>query len=265
MFKPTLTHLRRRTRQWLIVIAAVVMLSLIAMIWLNQDAEVQAKSNFMTSFRNEYPGIAGSQLDSCAVCHTNIPNVNGYGSDYRSHGHNFAAIELLDSDGDGYSNIQEIQALTFPGDASSQPAVQPTDTPTSLPQTSTPTTAPNSTPTATSPPPTATATTAPGVTPTVTVGEYELIGWNDLGMHCMNESFENVAILPPYNNLWAQLIRTGSDPEIVTDNVVIEYSFQNNTTRICSSINRNHPSLPGLSIDRFNDRLTILGIRRVAS
>ncbi len=49
-------------------------------------------------------------------------------------------------------------------------------------------------------------------------------------MHCMNESFENVAILPPYNNLWAQLIRSGSEPEIVTENIVIEYSFQNNTT-----------------------------------
>ena len=65
-------------------------------------------------------------MDSCAVCHTSIPAVNPYGADYGSHGHSFAAIELLDSDSDGYTNLQEIEALTFPGDAGSHPVVQPT-------------------------------------------------------------------------------------------------------------------------------------------
>ncbi len=173
--------------------------------WPQKDAAVvQAKSNYLTDFVNTYPNTAGTQLDSCSTCHTSVPNRNPYGDDYKSHGHNFQAIELLDSDGDGYSNIEEINALTMPGDPSSHPGAAPTITPV------------------------ATAT-PPGGTPPP-VGEYQLIGWNDLGMHCMNESFANLAILPPYNNMWAQLIRTGPEPEIVTNNVVIEYSFQNNTT-----------------------------------
>lgn len=60
-------------------------------------------------------------------------------------------------------------------------------------------------------------------------GEYRLIGWNDLGMHCMNESFANLAVLPPYNTLWAQLVRQGPEPDIVTSDVTIEYSIIDNT------------------------------------
>jgi hypothetical protein len=30
--------------------------------------------------------------------------------------------------------------------------------------------------------------------------DYVLLGWNDLGMHCMNESFANLAVLPPFNS-----------------------------------------------------------------
>ena len=61
------------------------------------------------------------------------------------------------------------------------------------------------------------------------VGQYKIIGWNDLGMHCMNESFANLAVLPPYNNLWAQVIRQGPTPEIVTSGVTVEYSIIDNT------------------------------------
>ena len=43
--------------------------------------------------------------------------------------------------------------------------------------------------------------------------QYKIIGWNDLGMHCMNESFANLAVLPPYNTLWAQVIRQGPNLE----------------------------------------------------
>ena len=60
-------------------------------------------------------------------------------------------------------------------------------------------------------------------------GQYKIIGWNDLGMHCMNESFANLAVLPPYNNLWAQVIRQGPNPEIVTSGVTVEYSIIDNT------------------------------------
>ncbi len=40
--------------------------------------------------------------------------------------------------------------------------------------------------------------------------EYRLLAWNDLGMHCMDGNDYSVfSILPPYNNLLAQLIQKG--------------------------------------------------------
>jgi len=38
---------------------------------------------------------------------------------------------------------------------------------------------------------------------------YTLVGWNDLGMHCMDADYSVFSILPPYNTIHAQLI----DPE----------------------------------------------------
>lgn len=58
---------------------------------------------------------------------------------------------------------------------------------------------------------------------------YKLIGWNDLGMHCMGPNYSNFSILPPYNTVWAQLIVQGDKPQIVTDNVKVEYAVENNT------------------------------------
>lgn len=64
------------------------------------------------------------------------------------------------------------------------------------------------------------------------LGDTIVIGWNDLGMHCMNRNFENLAVLPPFNTVWAQVIRRGMEgvlPELVQTGVEIDYSFQNNT------------------------------------
>ena len=35
---------------------------------------------------------------------------------------------------------------------------------------------------------------------------WALIGWNNLGMHCMDSDFSVFSILPPYNTIHAQLI-----------------------------------------------------------
>jgi hypothetical protein len=35
---------------------------------------------------------------------------------------------------------------------------------------------------------------------------YKVLGWNDLGMHCMDADYSVFSILPPYNNLHAQLV-----------------------------------------------------------
>ncbi len=61
--------------------------------------------------------------------------------------------------------------------------------------------------------------------------QYVLLGWNDLGMHCSNKDFSKIAILPPYNNVYAQLIlkQTGHLPQIVTTGYTIEYSIPGNT------------------------------------
>lgn len=63
-----------------------------------------------------------------------------------------------------------------------------------------------------------------------TKGAYVLLGWNDLGMHCYNQNFQDIAVLPPYNNLWAQVIRRGNPPVIVSQGIRVQYSFPDNTT-----------------------------------
>jgi hypothetical protein len=37
-------------------------------------------------------------------------------------------------------------------------------------------------------------------------GQWTLIGWNNLGMHCMDDDYSVVTILPPYNTVNSQLI-----------------------------------------------------------
>jgi hypothetical protein len=56
-----------------------------------------------------------------------------------------------------------------------------------------------------------------------------LLAWNDLGMHCYNRDFQDLAVLPPYNTLWAQVLRVGDPPQLVTSGVTIRYSFPDNT------------------------------------
>jgi hypothetical protein len=60
---------------------------------------------------------------------------------------------------------------------------------------------------------------------------YVLIGWNDLGMHCSNQDFSKMAVLPPYNTVYAQLIMKTPNqlPQIVFNGYRIEYSIPGNT------------------------------------
>lgn len=62
--------------------------------------------------------------------------------------------------------------------------------------------------------------------------EYIIISWNDLGMHCSNKDFSKITVLPPYNNLRAQVIRKGSAtelPQVVTTGFNVHYSIPGNT------------------------------------
>lgn len=74
-----------------------------------------------------YPHIVGTRLSHCRLCHEMEERfwMNPYGRDYLLSGRDFAAVEPLDSDGDGYSNLAEIEALTFPGFSGSRPYTAP--------------------------------------------------------------------------------------------------------------------------------------------
>lgn len=106
-------------------------------------------------FLQVYSGKAGSKLDNCALCHSGgkstsssgktttygscqwchykygydskgdiTATLNSYGSAYKAAGRNAAAltaIQTQDSDGDGYSNIAEINANRYPGDNTDDP------------------------------------------------------------------------------------------------------------------------------------------------
>ncbi|MBL9141044.1 MAG: hypothetical protein JNK53_04195, partial [Phycisphaerae bacterium] len=56
-------------------------------------------------------------------------------------------------------------------------------------------------------------------------GAYALFAVNDLGMHCMQDDYSEFCILPPYNNIRAQLIKRGNTPQIVQDGVVVRYTM----------------------------------------
>jgi len=59
--------------------------------------------------------------------------------------------------------------------------------------------------------------------------EFVVLAWNDLGMHCLNPTYDTAVVLPPYNTVWAQVIRRGEPPQIVTSGITVEYRLINNT------------------------------------
>ncbi len=58
---------------------------------------------------------------------------------------------------------------------------------------------------------------------------YVVFAWNDLGMHCLNPSYDKMVILPPYNNLKVQVVKRGKVPTVVTTGLTVSYSIDNNT------------------------------------
>ena len=74
--------------------------------------------------------------------------------------------------------------------------------------------------------------TAPAgdISPATLTSKYQVIGWNDLGMHCISPSFKEMAILPPFNNLFVQVIQKGDPPKLATTGITVEYYIKNNST-----------------------------------
>ncbi len=155
---------RKKIKIMLMVISSLTLVA--GMTWFIKSTTVKANLPDIQSAESRYPNIKGSRIDGCSLCHTSAPSLNPYGAAYKAAGRNpsaLAAIEPLDSDGDGFTNLQEIMALYFPGDPNDHPpAVTATTvppTPTSVPPTATKTAVPptpTNTATRTVPPPTAT-------------------------------------------------------------------------------------------------------------
>ncbi len=105
------------------------MLLLLMAVTLAGMPQALATPTYKSWFEANYSAAVNSRIDVCLLCHVD-PNPisfensdrNQYGADFGRNGHNFAAIEPLDSDGDGFINIDEIHNLTFPGNASDFPS-----------------------------------------------------------------------------------------------------------------------------------------------
>ncbi len=182
--RPSSTHKERKSKiPYVFIAGGALVLAVAAGLLLRKPTPASATPSFLGVAESQYPFIVGSRIDTCTLCHmsTGSPsasNLNPYGTAFLNNGLNAAAlvaIENMDSDGDGFTNIQELRALTFPGDPNDHPqAATATSIPTSVPTTaptntatSVPTTAPSNTPTS-APTIGATATGIPTIGPTAT-------------------------------------------------------------------------------------------------
>ena len=66
-------------------------------------------------------------------------------------------------------------------------------------------------------------------------GAYALLAWNDLGMHCMDGDFSIFSLLPPFNNLHAQLVNIWTG-KVVTSGVTLTYEATADTRGSINSI-----------------------------
>ena len=83
---------------------------------------------------NEVYATSGTRIDTCTVCHTSRRSLNPYGKHQKSELSKMAnpgledfrtvlrGLDELDSDNDGYTNMAEIKARTFPGDPADHPS-----------------------------------------------------------------------------------------------------------------------------------------------
>jgi uncharacterized membrane protein len=93
-----------------------------------------AEQRFLPILKNTYKFAAGSDADKagCKNCHTNPPERNPFGKAVekaltaknldKPNAELFQSLESEDSDGDGYTNGEELKAGFNPGDPASHPA-----------------------------------------------------------------------------------------------------------------------------------------------
>src|SRR3974377_2082232 len=61
------------------------------------------------------------------------------------------------------------------------------------------------------------------LSPTPSAPSSAILGWNNLGMHCMDSDYSVFTVLPPYNTIEAQLIVNGS---LVTNGAGYTVTYQ---------------------------------------
>jgi hypothetical protein len=112
------------------ILAAI--LAVFVAVSFSSTSDTSASGGYLTAFNTKY-GTDGTKLDDCATCHNEDFSLNDYGAAIEAQGGAIdaalAAVESMDSDGDTYSNIDEITARTWPGDAADFPGGGPTPTP----------------------------------------------------------------------------------------------------------------------------------------
>ena len=123
----------RHSTRWVgvMVLAVFVTLGTVSCSWFGEHPRLATRTF------NEYYGTEGQELDDCAVSHSSGRSLNEYGKAVRAaipDGDGgtdddvaqllraFAAVEGLDSDGDGFTNGVEIHAGAFPGDGGDRPS-----------------------------------------------------------------------------------------------------------------------------------------------
>ncbi|MBU4230716.1 MAG: cytochrome ubiquinol oxidase subunit I, partial [Proteobacteria bacterium] len=55
---------------------------------------------------------------------------------------------------------------------------------------------------------------------------YVLLAWNSLGMHSISDADGTFSLMPPANDLFAQLIKRGPIPEVVTEGVALSFRVE---------------------------------------
>ncbi len=93
------------------------------------STEAATSTSLSFAYVNDVPQLSKS---NCIVCHTEHSGgmINDFGKDFMTHDHSIEAIASIDSDGDGFTNQEEFEAGTLPGDPDDHP---PTPTPTPTP------------------------------------------------------------------------------------------------------------------------------------
>lgn len=90
---------------------------------------------------------------------------------------------------------------------------------------------------------------------TTTTGSYTLLAWNDLGMHCVDgKDYSIFSILPPYNNLHAQLVNS-STGKAISSNITLSYEAVADSTGSINTTSSNKTNFWQYALSMFGVNL----------